>query len=172
MELTRLTWKASQQPQSTEEFVDVQRIERDILLLYHQLSDYEYMMGDLYWGDVFSIPYWEYLAPAFLEDDQARFIQDGCLVMILAMAWEKIDQAGSYIDSHIETIQKALETFVALDEDQRRLLNAVRQAVGEAECKEFIDPNSILIEESRWVLEEVVGGYYISCANDFRAHEG
>jgi hypothetical protein len=167
MELTRLTWKASERPQSTGDFADVQRIEKDILLLYHQLSEYTYIMGDLDWGDVFSLPYWEYLEPVFLEEHQARFIQDGCLMMILAMAWEKIDEAGAYIDTYIEPIEKAIETFVALDEEQWRLFNAVRLAVSEVKGKELIDASAKLQDESHWALHEIIGGYFISNAQQF-----
>ncbi len=35
----------------------VQIVERDICLLYHQLADYSYVMGDLYYGDIYSLPY-------------------------------------------------------------------------------------------------------------------
>lgn len=167
MELTRLAWKATEEPQSTEDFADVQRIEKDILLLYHQLADYNYIMGDLYWGDVYSLPYWEYLEPVFLEDHQAMFIKNGCLVMILAMAWEKIDGAGSYIDSYIEPIEKAIETFVALDEEQWRLLNAVRLAISEVKGKTLIDASNKLQDETHWVAHEIVGGYFIANARQF-----
>lgn len=38
-----------------------QEIERDICLLYNQLSNYAYIMSDLFYGSVFALPYWEYL---------------------------------------------------------------------------------------------------------------
>ncbi len=36
----------------------IQILERDICLLYHQLADYSYIMGDLYYGNVFALSYW------------------------------------------------------------------------------------------------------------------
>ncbi|KLU02753.1 hypothetical protein RISK_005049 [Rhodopirellula islandica] len=56
---------------SEVDWTEVQRVERDICLLYHQLADYSYIMGDLCYGDVFSLPYWEYLQIEELESDQA-----------------------------------------------------------------------------------------------------
>ncbi len=53
----------------------IQRVERDICLLYHQLAEYSYIMGDLYYGDVYALPYWDYLNLQTLEPDQRAFIR-------------------------------------------------------------------------------------------------
>ena len=57
-----LRWKPNIKPSTVEEWADKQRVERDVLLLYHQLADYSYIMGDLYYGTVFALPYWDVLA--------------------------------------------------------------------------------------------------------------
>ncbi len=64
------------------DWVAVQEVERDICLLYHQLADYSYIMGDLYYGNVYALPYWEYLCVPGLDESQQEFIREGCLVMI------------------------------------------------------------------------------------------
>ncbi len=78
-------------------WTEIQLVERDICLLYHQLADYSYIMGDLYYGDVFSLPYWEYLHVEELAPDRQRFVCDGCLVMLYAMAVEVLDGSGTYL---------------------------------------------------------------------------
>ncbi|MBN1511612.1 MAG: hypothetical protein JXB13_06325 [Phycisphaerae bacterium] len=86
-------------------------------------------MGDLSYGDVYAIPYWEYLDPTGLRPEDCRFIQEGCLVMILAMAWAQIDGACSYIRQFLQQIQQCLNSLVIQDELGQRLLNAVKLAV-------------------------------------------
>ena len=44
-------------PEDTADWAEVQELERDILLLFHQLAEYNHVMGDLYYGDVFALPY-------------------------------------------------------------------------------------------------------------------
>ena len=39
-----------------DRWVELQQVERDICLLYHQLSDYSYIMGDLYYGSDVAAP--------------------------------------------------------------------------------------------------------------------
>src|SRR5712691_1560834 len=84
-------------PGASVDWVLKQQVERDICLLYHQLADYSYIMGDLYYGPVFGLPYWEYLDFPDLDGADREFLRDGCLVMILAMAWDQIDGSGVYI---------------------------------------------------------------------------
>jgi hypothetical protein len=78
-----------------------QQIERDICLLFHQLADYSSIMGDLSYGDVFALPYWEYLDFPDVDPEERNFLRDGCLVMILAMASECVDGTGSFLAAHI-----------------------------------------------------------------------
>ncbi len=78
------------------DWVQIQVVERDICLLYHQLADYSYIMADLDYGAVFALPYWDYLDVAGVPGSQRDFLRDGCLVMIFAMASVVLDGSSAY----------------------------------------------------------------------------
>ncbi len=162
MELRRLNWKVDQEPQSAQDWIDVQSIEKDILLAYHQMIEHGFCTPELDWGHALAIPYWEYLKPTFLNDFQEGFMHEGCCVLILAMAWSKIHQLSWYIDRHVGPIEKGLETFVAMNDNQHRLHNALCLAVSEVKGKALIDASARLRDESNWVLDEFVDGYFVS----------
>lgn len=92
----------------------VQHIEKDICFLYHQLSSYSYIMGDLDYNEHYRLPYWDFInIKSPMNDYEKAFIQEGCLVLILTMAWEQIEGAGCYInDKHGEKgIRKKLYRY-------------------------------------------------------------
>ncbi len=135
-----------------------QRIESDICLLYHQLANYSSIMGDLYYGDVFALPYWEFLNIEGIEDEERIFVRNGCLVMILAMCSECIDGSGSYIYSHIENCQKYLSYLSPEDEKSHRLIMAVKSALQLAQNEQEETPE--LTDAMLWVHREYVRGYF------------
>ena len=147
-----------------------QLIERDICYLYHQLSSYSYIMGDLYFGEVYNLPYWDFINIDCLElqisDEDANFIREGCLVMLLTMAWEQIDGAGSYINDKIKKIIDCLNIFEPNNEKQIELQKIVLQAVNHAKhpCEELYKQVS---EKSDWVHKEFVREYYRQIVYDF-----
>ena len=154
-------------------WVEKQEVERDICLLYHQLTEYSYIMGDLYFGTVFRLPYWQYLAISGpLDSEDAAFIRDGCLVMILAMAWETIDGAGSYIRDFEDECIASLESLEAEDQKTLRLLEVVATALrivkrGGNQVTE--DAMRQLTEDSRWVHHQYVEGYYTRAVDLFQS---
>ena len=123
-------------------------------------------MGDLFYGTVFALPYWDYLNPTGLDPEDLEFIREGCLVMILAMAWERIDGAGSYMSQFHERIQESLDSLEIEDEPLRRLLHTVKLAVSEA-AQEKPVPSESLMAESNWVHREFVRGYFASMTKSF-----
>ena len=159
-------WNPHAEPESVEEWAEKQCIERDILLLFHQLADYTYIMGDLYYGEVYALPYWEYLDATGLPSDERQFMRGGCLVMILAMAWGHIDGADDYIMQFLEQIRQRLESLDIQDQRGQRLLAAVRSAVAEA-ASERPDPGDRLTAESNWVHQEFVRGYFRRMVQSF-----
>lgn len=143
---------------SNIDWVKIQQIERDICLLYHQLAEYSYIMGDLYYGSVFALPYWEFLDLDNLEQDEKDFIRDGCLVMILAMAWDFIDGSGSYINPYISACQKAISKVIPFDEKTEKLIHTVKLAIDTVDQEEP-EPDE-LGELSSWGYKEYVEGYF------------
>jgi hypothetical protein len=145
-----------------------QQVERDICLLYHELADYSYIMGDLYYGSVFNLPYWDYLTFPGVDAVDLAFIREGCLIMILAMAWDQIDGSGAYIDPHIATCRKAVAGLVYDDEDTEKLVRTVQLALNAAESGELETPE--LSELSLWVHKRYVRGYFRRFAENFETN--
>jgi hypothetical protein len=152
-------WSARTPPADSDDWCEVQELERDILLLYHQLAEDSYVMGDLYYGNVFALPYWNYLDPSGLEHDRAVFVQQGCLVMLLAMAWDQIDGSGAYLEKFRPEVLAGLAACTPLDDDARRLHACVDLAVRAASSPPS-KPSQELIDESAWVHQSVVGAYF------------
>jgi hypothetical protein len=151
--------------EASADWVLKQQVERDICLLYHQLSNYSYIMGDLYYGSVFAFPYWEYLDLPGLDPDDGEFIRNGCLVMILAMAWEHIDHSTGRIHRDIPAIREAVEGLECTDEDTGKLIRAVRLALDVAERDDTETPE--LVELSDWVHKRYVRGYFRHIVQEF-----
>lgn len=42
-------------------FTEIENATKDIVYLFEVLSNYSYLMGDLRYGTVFQLPYWDYL---------------------------------------------------------------------------------------------------------------
>ena len=142
-----------------------QQIERDICLLYHQLADYSFIMGDLYYGSVFALPYWEFLDLPEFDSAEERFIRDGCLVMILAMAWEQIDGAGAYIGPHLSACKTAVERLQPDEEKTQSLVRTVLLALDTAKTGQV--ETEELTALSQWVHREYVQGYFRRLVQEF-----
>ncbi len=173
---------ANQQPMIRREgnkvrslsWTEKQKVEADICLLFHQLADYDYIMGDLYYGDVFGLPYWEYLDISGLEREDAEFIRDGCLVMLLAMAWGVIDGSCEYIVDHLQVCRRDVARLAPQDEDTLRLVRTVQTALDVAwqihgsSRRSALDA-STLGHESCWAHCRYVGGYFRETAAQFKS---
>ena len=148
-------------------WVELQQVERDICLLYHQLSDYDYLMSDLDFGRVFSRRYWDYLDIELEEipSDQRSFIQQGCLVMILAMATDLIEDSGNHLESYLAEVSAAVDACIPLDERTGKLRTVVELALTKvvADQGEMDD----LLALSSWAHREFVGGYFTERARSF-----
>ena len=152
----------------------VQTIERDICLLFHQLSDYSYIMGDLYYGNVFSLEYWQFLQLPGVEPERQQFIRTGCLVMLYAMASEVLDGSGAYLTMdrrRYSDAKAAVRVLPSFDTDTDRLVAAVSGAFKLIDEKRFDNEDSPEVQEvvaaSTWIHERFVRQYFISRAEDF-----
>jgi len=148
----------------------IQPIERDISFLYHQLSNYSYIMGDLPFNEYYSLPYLDFVNYKFpLPDAELSFIKEGCLILILTMAWEQIDNAGCYINDKINKIINQLEIFEPLNEKQNMLHDIVTLTVTFAK-KPNKEQYGDIKEKSNWVHREFIRGYFINKANEFNTN--
>ena len=155
----------------------IQMFERDICLLYHQLADYSYIMGDLYYGDVFSLPYWEYLNLKALEDDRQRFIRNGCLIILYAMASEVLDGSGAYLTmdrDRYQAAKSALKDLPSFDPDTNLLIDAVKNSFKLIDEKrgswEETPEVQEVIAASSWIHEKFIRQYFIERSNEFESN--
>lgn len=120
---------------SEPDHILMQQIERDICLFYHRQADYRAIMGDLDYGSVYALAYWTDLDLEGLPEERRRFIRQGCLMMVLAMAWDRIDGSGGFLnDLRIEDIERALSTCPVDDDADVKLLETVQLAIATAKA--------------------------------------
>ncbi|WP_437631342.1 hypothetical protein [Sorangium sp. So ce854] len=156
------------------DWVAIQAVERDICLLYHQLADYSHIMGDLYYGDVFGLPYWEYLDVQGLTPEQRDFIRVGCLVLLFAMASDVLDGSGAYLTmdpSRYAAASAAVRSLTGLSDDVDRLAGAVRHAFAmiDAGAGTWDQPAAAMDvnDLSTWIHERFVRRYFEDRAREF-----
>ena len=146
------------EPATVDDWAEVQELERDITLLYHQLAPYGGVMGDLDYGSVFSLPYWDYVLPTGLKDaDRFAFVQRGCLMMILAMAWDMICGSGCYLERHMDRCERAVATIKPQDPTTEKLVSVVRSALVAAKLERQSEE---LDAEVGWAYRIVVRQYF------------
>lgn len=151
--------------EGSTDWVLKQRIERDICLLYKQLSECSYLMGDLYFGDVYALPYWDYFSFPGLGPVDEKFIRESCLVMVLTMAWEVIDGGGSYLHPYLAVCRQRTSALPVVDERTTKLCKAVELALTAAESGEAASP--VLVELSSWAHSAIVRAYFRNVVHDF-----
>jgi hypothetical protein len=150
-----------------------QRLERDICLLFHHLAQYSYIIGDLSFGTIFALPYWEYIDSPDLDDQsvavERTFIRDGCLVMILAMAQNDIEDGEVCVGPHLAECRAAVTGLAVTDEQTAKLIRTVQMALdlaeqGSGDLRE-------LRELTAWVHEHYVRGYFRRMVKSFTGEE-
>lgn len=153
-------------------------IEKDICYLLHQVvDDYDSLGGgwdwDWYTEMLFPLKYWNFLG---LQGDittfQQDFINHGCLLWILGLSMEQLEDNGRRIDLYGSEIAERLAIFHPKRECTTRLLRITqyffqiaqslpaRTGIGRPRDKArvMIDPQ--MQRELDWVFVTVVEGYY------------
>lgn len=133
------------------------QVDRDICFLYHLLAEFPGIDGDQAYGHLFILPYWEFL-DLDLEEDESRFVREGCLVMILAMAWDLLDGSGTYLQPHLEACLAAVRAVDEADVRTARLVRTVLRALDSAQRGERATED--LRREAVWVNRTFVLGYF------------
>jgi hypothetical protein len=114
---------------SRVDWAKIQEIEKDICLLYHQLSSYSYIMDDLFYGDVFNLPYWNFLDIKGIGEEKRKFIREGSLVFIYAMVTEEAGGAGMYLScegGRYSVCKKKIEACKPENDDEKFLLDSIK----------------------------------------------
>ncbi len=148
-----------------DEWIKVQSVERDICLLYHQLNEYQSLMGDLYWGSVYKLPYWEFIDAFELEGEQRRFMTHGCLVLLITMAFETLDGAGNYIMDKLDSCKAALTRIDSEDSETRFLAETLQMALSAIASKASgVELESELERRSKLIHTNHVRAYFLTRA--------
>lgn len=149
------------------DWVAVQKVERDIIYLYHAMTGYGYIMGDWNWDEVYSLPYWDYLHIDGLDSERMEFIRNGCLLCILAMAYSAIEESGNYVVSRVEQCREAVSALQGITEEgTKKLIRAVLLALDAvSRGDELTELDKGVEEHSQWFHKEYVQAYFKKMAN-------
>lgn len=101
------------------------RLTRDVCFLYHDLSAYQHIMGDLDYANEYPLAYWTLINRVETGQSGDRFIRAGILVLMLAMLQDVFDGSGDSISRHRNAIAQELERFIPEDESMLRLAESV-----------------------------------------------
>ncbi len=145
------------------------QLEKDLLLLMHLLAG-EWQDNGAHWSTdwfsnrIFSLPYWDYLAlrGSFEPPSQETFIRNACLLWILGLSVEQIDEMGSDLDAHVEEIERRLSEFDPTDDPTRRLFLLTRHlfAIARDGTTGRTSIGSEQLAELDWAFDTVVRKHY------------
>ncbi len=140
-----------------------QRLTRDVCFLYHELSEYRHIMGDLDYANDYPLEYWTLLNRIASGRNDGRFIRSGILVLIMAMLQDAFDGSGKYIYRHKITIAQELERFVPEDDTMLRLAESVQH--GMELLANSLSADDRFNTDACWVYDAFVMRYFINRAN-------
>jgi hypothetical protein len=147
------------------DWVKIQEIEKDICLLYHQLSSGSQSMGDLYFGDVFKLSYWNFLDIKHLDGGRRKFIRRGSLMFIYAMVLEEAGGSGAYLSfegGRMSACRKRIEECEPEDDDEKLLLDSIKSGLAIIEADTIGDAS--VYGNSAEIHDRFVRGYFIDIA--------
>jgi hypothetical protein len=150
---------------SAEHRLLAQHLCRDICMLYHELAEYSFIMGDLDYTNLYTLPYWNCITNTGLDWRSDAFIREGSLVMLLSMAWDCLDGSGSYLIPNLSCAQASVASVTATDDQTTQLRTVVGTALNTVSSGQT-EPAK-LREDSGWVHDTYVKGYFIQRARDF-----
>lgn len=138
--------------------------ERDVCLLYRRLAEASPFLGrpapyleQLDFSGLFVLPYWECLDLAGIDPRRRAFLREGCLVMILQMAFDAME-TGSPCRDRLPLCREAVAGLEAGGERTRTLAEIVLCAIDAAVAGSGV--GEALQEDSAWVVERHVHAYF------------
>ena len=134
------------------------RLVRDICFLYHELSAYNHIMGDLDYAGDYPLEYWQLLNRIDTGNPDDRFIRSGILILFLAMLFDCFDGSGDAISKNVDQISNALARFVPEDDAVLRLQNTVEHGLRLLTTTGRAD--DLFVTESSWAYTTFVRSYF------------
>ena len=145
-----------------DDVVVYRRLIRDVCFLYHELSAYGHIMGDLDYASDYPLEYWLLLNRVETGRPYDRLIRGGILILLLAMLADVFDGSGDGISHHAKDISKELEQFVPEDDTMLRLAESVehglRLLANSASADDRFDADSC------WAYDAFVRSYFANGA--------
>lgn len=105
------------------------RLTRDVCFLYHELSAYRHIMGDLDFSNDYPLEYWTLINRIDTGRNDDRFIRGGILVLMLAMLQDVFDGSGDWVSRCAKDISRELEQFIPEDDTMLRLAESVEHGL-------------------------------------------
>ena len=106
------------------------RLIRDVCFLYHELSAYRHIMGDLDFANDYPLDYWTLINRIDTGRSDDRFTRGGILILLLAMLQDVFDGSGDYVSRHAKDISRELGRFIPEDDRMLRLAESVEHGLG------------------------------------------
>ncbi len=146
-----------------DDFRLYQRLVRNVCFLYHELSGYRYIMGDLDYATEYNLPYWQLINRVDTGRREDRFIRGGILILLLAMIQDVFDGSGDLITKHHSDATRALADFVPEDDDMLRLADAVEHGLNLLNTSRNRDDR--FDSDVCWAYDAFVRSYFIEAAS-------
>lgn len=139
------------------------RLTRDVCFLYHELSGYGHIMGDLDYASDYQLEYWTLINRIDTGRSDDRFIRGGILVLMLAMLQDVFDGSGDHISRHAKDISLELDRFVPEDDTMLRLAESVKHGLGLLANSASADDR--FNTDVCWAYDAFVRRYFVDGAN-------
>lgn len=134
------------------------RLVRDVCYLFHELADYQHIMGDLDYANDYALSYWALINRVDTGNPDDRLIRSGILILFMAMLWDEFDVSGCWISRHADAVSAELAQFVPEDEDMLRLSESVLHGLELLRCDS--KPDKRFEEDSVWAYSSFVRQYF------------
>lgn len=145
-----------------DDVVLYRRLIRDVCFLYHELSAYRQIMGDLDYANDYPLEYWTLLNRIDAGRSDDRFIRGGILVLMLAMLADVFCGSGDSISRHVKAISREIDRFVPEDDAMLRLAQSVEHGIGLLASSASADQR--FDTDSGWAYATFVRSYFANAA--------
>ncbi|MEM9120970.1 MAG: hypothetical protein AAGD09_24265 [Cyanobacteria bacterium P01_F01_bin.56] len=158
----RLPLRLDDSQREDDDYTLYKQLIRDVCYLFHELSLYRGIMGDLNYSEDYPRPYWLLINRVNTGQEDDRMIRSGILILFMAMLDGAFDGGSAWLIQHQDAIAKALSSFVPEDSDMLRLGEAVLHGLSllNAGCQ----PDDRFKEDSGWAYEQFVRQYFARSA--------
>lgn len=143
------------------DWLAITKVKRDICFFYHEQLETPGIDGDLAFSELYNISYWKFLN-LYSDTLEREFIQHGCLLLILAMAWDIISGSGWYLRDHLDEVQRAVADLITDNPLTTELASVVLRTL--ARAGGHPDSTDELLQLSAWAKKTFILSYFSDSA--------